>query len=579
MRKYFTLLIIYITFGLSVQLQAQNSNDVNNYNKIFQYSPWVDSVYNSLSYEEKISQLFMVAAYSNKGEKHISEIKYLVEKYNIGGLIFFQGNPHAQAKLTNYYQSISKTPLLVGLDAEWGLAMRLDNTIKYPRQMTLGAIQNDSLIYQMGADIAEQLKRIGVQVNFAPVSDINNNPRNPVINSRSFGEDRENVAQKSIAYMKGMQDNFVLATAKHFPGHGDTDKDSHETLPTIKHSRQRLDSLELYPFKQMINSGVGGIMVAHLNVPALEKDNLPSTLSKNIVTNILKGELGFEGLAITDALNMKGITNDYNHGDIEAMALLAGNDILLFPQYVSRSISKIKHYVRRGYITKGQINESCKKILALKYWSGLNNVKTKSNIIGDTINLNNIDKDLNKIKYELSKRKLIEESITLVENKNKLIPLRRLDTLKIASLALGEKEINKFQNILRNYLSVDNYVAEGNTDFLLKKLSQYNLVILGIHNTNNSPYRNFGVKHQYIDFINKLSQKTKVIVDVFANPYSLQLFNDIDVDGLIMSYQDDDITQSFSAQLIFGGIAAKGELPVSIKPKYPIRTGIKTKIL
>jgi beta-N-acetylhexosaminidase len=473
MRKYFTLLIIYITFGLSVQLQAQNSNDVNNYNKIFQYSPWVDSVYNSLSYEEKISQLFMVAAYSNKGEKHISEIKYLVEKYNIGGLIFFQGNPHAQAKLTNYYQSISKTPLLVGLDAEWGLAMRLDNTIKYPRQMTLGAIQNDSLIYQMGADIAEQLKRIGVQVNFAPVSDINNNPRNPVINSRSFGEDRENVAQKSIAYMKGMQDNFVLATAKHFPGHGDTDKDSHETLPTIKHSRQRLDSLELYPFKQMINSGVGGIMVAHLNVPALEKDNLPSTLSKNIVTNILKGELGFEGLAITDALNMKGITNDYNHGDIEAMALLAGNDILLFPQYVSRSISKIKHYVRRGYITKGQINESCKKILALKYWSGLNNVKTKSNIIGDTINLNNIDKDLNKIKYELSKRKLIEESITLVENKNKLIPLRRLDTLKIASLALGEKEINKFQNILRNYLSVDNYVAEGNTDFLLKKLSEY----------------------------------------------------------------------------------------------------------
>ncbi len=578
MKKYFTL-IICVVFCINYLHAQDNLNNNNSGTQIFKSSEWVDSVFNSMSYDEKISQLFMVAAYSNKGEKHIAEIKYLVEKYKIGGLIFFQGTPVAQAKLTNYYQSISKTPLLIGIDAEWGLAMRLDNTINYPRQMTLGAIQNDSLIYQMGADIAEQLKRIGVQVNFAPVSDINNNPRNPVINNRSFGENRENVANKSIMYMRGLQDNYVLATAKHFPGHGDTDKDSHKTLPTIKHSKKRLDSLEFYPFKQMINNGVGGIMVAHLNVPSLEKNNLPSTLSKNIVTNILKVELGFKGLAITDALNMKGITNDYKHGDIEAMALLAGNDILLFPQYVSRSISKIKQYVRKGYITKEQINESCKKILELKYWSGLDKIKTKSNIDGDTINLENIDSDLNKIKYQLTKRKLIEQSITLVENKNKLIPLKQLDTLKVASVNLGGKTVNIFQSTLSNYMSVDNYVADENFDILINKLESYNLVIVGIHNTNNSLYKNYGVKNQYIEFINKLSKKTKVIVDVFANPYSLKLFKNTNLDALIMSYHDDKITQSISAQIIFGGLAAKGKLPVSIEPKFPIGTGIDTKSL
>ncbi|MDP1744894.1 MAG: glycoside hydrolase family 3 N-terminal domain-containing protein, partial [Bacteroidota bacterium] len=304
---------------------------------------WADSVFKTLTPEERIAQLFMVAAYSNKDKTHVKEIKKLVDQYKIGGLIFFQGGPLRQARLTNSYQFSAKVPLFIAIDAEWGLAMRLDSTTKFPRQMTLGAIQNDTLIYEMGAEIARQCTRLGMQINFAPVVDVNNNPLNPVISNRSFGENKYNVTRKAAMYMKGMQDNKVLANAKHFPGHGDTDSDSHKTLPTVNSSRERLDTLELYPFKELIAQGLGSMMVAHLFIPSLDTTlNQASTLSKKVVTGLLKDTLGFKGLIFTDALNMRGVSKFYKPGEVDVKALIAGNDVLLFPEDVPTAIKQIK---------------------------------------------------------------------------------------------------------------------------------------------------------------------------------------------------------------------------------------------
>src|SRR6056297_125969 len=379
MNKRYTFLIIISLFFflLANQLFAQNGRPefIQDYEQ-----QWVDSVMNELSLEEQIGQLFMVAAYSNKDENHQEEITSLIKKYKIGGLIFFQGGPVRQAKLTNHFQFVSEIPLLIAIDGEWGLGMRLDSTLSYPRHMMLGAIQNDSLIYQMGYDIGEQLTRLGIHINFAPVVDINNNPQNPVINVRSFGQDRVNVSKKSIAYMEGMQDAGVIAVAKHFPGHGDTNTDSHYALPLIAHDKERLDSLELYPFKRLIDAGVNGIMVAHLSIPALESNiHLPTTLSKPVVTHLLKTKMEFDGLIFTDALNMKGVTQNYQSGDIESMALKAGNDVLLFPEDVSKAIHKIKRQVKSGDIKVERVRESCRKILQAKFQAGLYQSPQKEN--------------------------------------------------------------------------------------------------------------------------------------------------------------------------------------------------------
>jgi beta-N-acetylhexosaminidase len=333
---------------------------------------WADSVLGTLSLEEKIAQSLMVAAYSNRGEDHLREVSTLIEEYGVGGIIFFQGGPVRQANMTNHFQQRSKIPLLVAIDGEWGLGMRLDSTISYPRQMSLGAIRDDDMIYQMGYSIGKQLRRIGVHVNFAPVADVNNNPLNPVINFRSFGEDRRNVANKSFSYSRGLEDAGVIATMKHFPGHGDTNSDSHYTLPVILHNTERLDSIELYPFKYCISKGVTALMTAHLNIPALDSaQQLASSLSYPIVTGLLKEKLQFNGLIFTDALNMRGVSDYFKPGELEAMAYIAGNDILLMPSDVEKAINSIKREVKRGIIQLEEIDSRCRKILMAKKWAGL----------------------------------------------------------------------------------------------------------------------------------------------------------------------------------------------------------------
>jgi beta-glucosidase-like glycosyl hydrolase/CubicO group peptidase (beta-lactamase class C family) len=536
---------------------------------------WADSVFKTLSPDERIAQLFMVAAYSNRDKAHVKEIKALVDTYKIGGLIFFQGGPVRQAILSNTYQTSSKVPLLISMDAEWGLAMRLDSTTKFPRQMTLGAIQKDSLIYEMGVEVARQTKRLGMQVNFAPDIDINNNPLNPVIGSRSFGESKYNVAKKAILYMNGMQDNHVLACGKHFPGHGDTDSDSHKTLPTIKSSRARLDTLELYPFKELIANGLGSMMVAHLSIPALDTTkNQASTLTKSIVTGLLQDTLGFKGLIFTDALNMKGVSKFYKPGEVDVKAVLAGNDVLLFPEDVPTGIREIKAAIERGELTQEEIDRRCMKILLVKQWSGLDK-QTK-------VKLKNLYEDLNSRQAELLNRKLTEASLTLLQNKKNIIPLQNLDTLRIASLSLGYKENGIFQTTLDRYASVTHFgidkdAKQASFDSAMTQLKDYNLVIVHVSNTNNKPDKDFGLTPRVKAMLSSLLKQKKLIVNVSANPYILAKMDSLQLaDAVIMSYEDNDYTRDYAAQLIFGGIGAQGKLPVTASEYFKIGTGMPT---
>ncbi|MBT3418181.1 MAG: serine hydrolase [Flavobacteriales bacterium] len=535
---------------------------------------WTDSVINNMSEDDRIAQLLMVAAYSNKGESHVKHIYSLITEYKIGGLMFLQGGPVRQAKLTNHYQSVSETPLMIALDAEWGVSMRLDSSLRFPWQMTLGAIQDEKLIYQMGKEVARQCKLIGININFAPVVDVNFNPDNPIIGNRSFGENPVRVGELGIQYMKGMQDNGVLACAKHFPGHGDTDSDSHKELPEITHSKERLDSVEILPFKMLINEGLGSVMAAHLYIPQLDNTkDLPTSLSPKVVNGLLKTELGFEGLVITDALNMKGVSKFYKPGVVDVKALLAGNDILLFSQDVPEAILQIKLAIENGEITQSEVDSRCKKILLTKYWMGLSDFSP--------LELEKIKDELTTNYTHLLNRNLVENSITLLQNYEELLPLKRLDTLKIASISIGE-DGSEFQSTLSKYAKVDHYTIKEDATReekggILSKLSEYNLVLVGVHKSNASAWKSYKFSKKTDLFIQQVAVQSKVVVSVFASPYSINSFKFINnFDAVLMSYQNSEVAQDMTAQAIFGGISVSGVLPVSTK-HFPLSAGIKTK--
>lgn len=577
-RVLFSLLIGILFLSSTILGQTDKSAYHTDFSyKNYLYSPWVDSVFNSLSLEEQIAQLLMIRTYSNRDQHFYDSISKLITKYNIGGLCFFQGTPQEQAKLTNQWQKIAKTPLLISIDAEWGLGMRLENSYSFPKQMTLGAMQDDYLVYLMGKQIGEHCKRIGTHINFAPVIDINSNPKNPVINFRSFGENPENVASKGVAYIRGLQSTGVIATAKHFPGHGDTDSDSHYTLPLLNHDKAQIDSIDVYPFRKAIQANVGGIMIAHLFVPALDsRENMATSLSEICVDSLLIGQLGFEGLAITDALDMNGVTNYHKPGDIELKAFLAGNDILLLPLDIPEAIQKIKQAVENGLISKEFVGMRCRKILANKQMVGLNAL-TFPYTLG-------MDEELNDPVNELLTRKIYEEAITIVKNANDLVPLQDLDTLKIASLAIGSVKASVFQNTLQLYAPTAQYnvsksPSKSTIRQLTKELSRYNLIIISIEDTYNSPSRNFGITPEAKQLINNIAnQESKLILDIFGNPYSLINFREHqNLDAILISYEDKDIPKDISAQIIFGAIGASGKLPVSACPEFQSGMGISTK--
>ncbi|MFI0426966.1 MAG: glycoside hydrolase family 3 N-terminal domain-containing protein [Flavobacterium sp.] len=529
---------------------------------------WVDSVYNQLSFDEKVGQLFMVAAYSNKDEAHNKSIDRLIEENKIGGLIFFQGGPVRQAKLTNRYQAKSKVPLFIGIDAEWGLSMRLDSTYRYPWNMTLGAVQDMKLIEKTGNQMAKQSKRMGIHFNFAPVVDINTNPKNPIIGNRSFGETKENVTLRALALMKGLQDEGVYATAKHFPGHGDTSTDSHHTLPTVQFDKNRLDDVELYPYKELIKNGLTSVMVAHLNVPSIEpRENYPTSISYNVVTNILKNELQFNGLIFTDALNMKGASNFKKPGDIDLEAFLAGNDILLFAENVPVAIKKFNEAKEDGRLTEERLAYSVKKILAYKYKANLQNYQP--------IVLENLYKDLNAVEYDALNYQLYENAVTVIKNETKSIPVAQLDKEKIAYVKLGNDSSEVFVTKLKSYANVTE-ITSKNLDSVLVELQDYTKVIIGYHKSDGA-WRNHNLTFRELLWINQIAKQNDVILTFFTKPYSLLTIKNFEsVETIIVGYQNNAIAQTVVPQVIFGAIGSKGKLPVSIEEHFKVNEGIET---
>ena len=534
---------------------------------------WVDSILNSMTVDQKMGQLFMIQAYSNLDSVHENKIKEMIQKYHVGNLIFMQGTPSKQVKLTNTYQSLSKIPLMIGFDGEWGLDMRLQNTYRFPWNMTLGAIQDNTLIRRFGEHLGRHAKRVGIHVNFAPVVDINTNPLNPIIGNRSFGENKHNVTQKAIAFSQGMQGEGVLANAKHFPGHGDTATDSHLKLPVLTFDRQRLDSVELYPYKRVFDAGMASVMTAHLSIPVLESNpKLPTSLSPSVVTDLLKEELGFLGLIFTDGLNMKGAADYSSSAEIDLAAVLAGNDVLLIPQDVPATISLMKNSIQTGVLSPERIDESVRKILLAKYKVGLHLYKPI-----DTLNL---VKDLNTIEDDVLHRELVKNSITIIKNKKNILPIEDLKKhKKIAYVALGDDNGDQFLDALAKYSKIHK-VDSNNLNEVIDTLEDFDLVVVGFHKSNAHPWKPYEFSNQELVWLHEIARKNKTILAVFASPYSLlNIKSFTNLEAVLVAYQNSEIAQEITAQTIFGAIEASGKLPISIKNEFPEGTGIITKSL
>jgi beta-N-acetylhexosaminidase len=539
-------------------------------------SRWVDSVMKTLTPDQRVAQLFMVAAYSNRKRIDEDSITALIQQYGIGGMVFFQGGPVRQSRLLNRYQRESRVPLLVAMDAEWGVGMRLDSVQRFPYQMSMGGIRNNQLFYDMGTEVAAQFRRLGMHVNFAPVVDVNNNAANPVIGFRSWGEDRQSVTEKSYLYMKGMQDANILAVAKHFPGHGDTDTDSHLALPLLRIDRKRIDTLELFPFKSLMQRGLGGMMVAHLNIPALDTTGMPSTLSKPITTGLLKQKLGFEGMVFTDAMNMKGVISKYPPGDADVRALIAGNDILEFSKNIPLAIRMVRDAINTGQLTQASIDARCRKMLALKEWAGLNHYRP--------IDLRNLTQDLNTPHAQYLSQHLTELSVTVLRNQKNLLPLQRLDTLRLATLTIGTKDTTDFQRMVADYAPVRHFWLSATASIneltqMRETLKPYNVVLVGLNNLGRLPATNFGVTPETNVLLHELgSPGQKLVVSVFGSAYAVAKVRDLDrADAVVLAYQESKNAQDVTAEVIFGGISATGRLPVTVSDRYSYGKGLTTK--
>lgn len=584
MRKFFTLLVLLP--GI-IRCYAQHTTTLT-------ADEWVDSVFRTLTPDEKITQLMVVRLsgidpVTRRPVFYDKEVEEDVRKYNVGGICLFQGDPLTQAGHINHYQEVAHTPLLFCIDAENGLGMRLDSVDGLPRQMMLGAMGDPSLVYQYGRLVGEQCRRIGIQVNYAPVVDINNNPDNPVINDRSFGEDKYKVADYGVQYMKGLQDVGVMACAKHFPGHGDVAVDSHLDLPVIGKSRQQLDSLELYPFRAMFKAGVGSVMIAHLYIPAIDNTpNRATSLSPNNVTKLLRKQLHYDGLSFTDALEMKGVTKFFPDGDASVQSLIAGNDMLCLPGDVALSLEKIKAAITEKKIKWKDIEIHVKKVLYAKYAYGLANWRP--------VSYDHLTADLNEGIQEM-RRQVAENAITLLRNDEpSVFPLRPADSVrpaaispiaarpgvstakKVAYIGMGLTEDNAFSRRMRSDYNAQVYYFDYNLDSVkaaaaLELLShRFDVVVIGMHSYARYPARNFSISQPAAWLLHELQQKEKSVTFVFGNPYAIR--NSCDAPVLVACYEDDDVTQEVAADLLNGKFAARGRLPVSVCASWKAGAGI-----
>ncbi len=572
----FICLIAFVVFAGFLNVTAQNNKS----------TLWADSVYKTLNNDERIAQLMVVRLSTIDGKTKTvtffeAQVDSLITQYNIGGICVFQGSPVKQAEIINKLQAKAKTPILMCIDAEWGVGMRMtDSVLPLPRQMMLGAMQDASIVYQYGNLVGEQCKRVGLHVNYAPVVDINNNPNNPVINERSFGEDKYKVARYGIEYMRGMQDVGVMACAKHFPGHGDVDVDSHYDLPVINKTMAQLDSLELYPFRQIFNAGVSSVMVAHLFIPSIDTTaNRATSLSPLNINGLMRNKLGYQGLTFTDALEMQGVKKFFPDGEASVLSLIAGNDMLCLPGDVPLAITKIKEAIANNKLSWADIELHCKKVLQSKYEYGLNNYTP--------IQTANLTADLN-AGIPAMRKLVAENAITLaIKKDDSFFPLSTWNNNKtgdVAFIAIGTKIENALaQRMKSDYNATIFYAADEVKDsaditgFVNNIHKNFKKVVVGLHNLGRSPASNFGLSSLTIALVNELQQKTNSILLQFGNAYAAK--NWCDAKNLVICYEDDDIIQAVAADLLQGKLDYKGVLPVTVcnnlKFGYAIKTPVK----
>ncbi|PAW93078.1 glycoside hydrolase family 3 [Mucilaginibacter sp. MD40] len=566
--KYYIILLF--SFFVSSAAMAQRQSFIETLNS---QNKWVDSVYRKMSRKERVGQLFYVRAHTNKGKAYEDSVGNVIAEEHIGGLVFFQGGPVRHANLINNYQKLSKVPLLIAMDGEWGLGMRLDSSTSYPYQMTLGAIQDNNLIYKMGQMIGYDFKRLGLHINFAPDMDINNNPNNPVINYRSFGDNKYNVAQKGIAYFKGMQDAGLIVFAKHFPGHGDTNVDSHFDLPLLPFTRARLDSLEEYPFREAIAAGVSGVMIAHMNIPALDSTKrLPSTLSRPIVTGILKDSLKFKGIVASDAMEMKGVTKYFPNGEADLRAFLAGNDLIELSENSKLAAKLILKAIRKSKITKEEFEARIKKLLAAKYWAGLNQYKPTQPA--------GIINDINRPEAATLIQQLADAAITVL--KGDAVTLRQNPLKKTAIISIGVDKPTVFETELSKwYPNSMIFMIGKNTPIqqlkqMLLALKKFDQMFVSIHDTRLRPQSKLDYSSDVKLMIADLAARPNVVTSVFANPYTIAGLPGIEKSaGLLVGYQKDDAMQRAAVKVISGVMKPAGKLPVTVNTFFTTGMGMR----
>ncbi|KMQ68077.1 glycoside hydrolase [Chryseobacterium sp. FH2] len=546
-------ILICISSKITAQYQPKNisKEDLKKANQ------WVDKTYKSLSQDEKLGQLFIVALYTNKGENEISNVRKIVENDKIGGLILMQDDAAREISLVNEFQQKSKIPLMIGMDAEWGLFQRIATAYKFPWAMTLGAIQDKKLIEQMAAKIAEDCQRMGINWDFAPVVDVNTNPDNPIIGNRSFGSEVNNVITSALAYSNGLQGNNILAAIKHFPGHGDTNTDSHLDLPVVSHNSERLNNIELAPFKALMDKGIGGVMVAHLYVPALESGKgIPASVSKNIITGLLKEKLGYKGLIITDALNMGAVANKYNPGELDAMAFKAGNDIMLFSQGVASGKRLIQKAIDNGEISQSRVEESVKKILLTKYFLGLDKYSPK--------NPENINSDLNNDSHKVLVQNLYSNALTLLKDDKKLLPL---NGKQVYYVPLEEAPYQTFVN----QLGPNIIIKKANETITIPANST---VIVGLHKDNSTAYKPYKISDTSKKVLADLTKNQNIILNVFGSAYALKDIDISKISTVLVSYENNDDSMTATAGALNGRTKIWGRLPVLVNDNLKAGMGI-----
>ena len=555
------LIILLLSLKISAQYQPKNLSKED----LKKANDWVQKTYNSLSQDQKLGQLFIIALYTNKGEDYINNVRNIVVNEQIGGLILMQDDAAKEINLVNEFQTKSKVPLMIGMDAEWGIFQRIATAHKFPWAMTLGAIQDKNLITEMAAKIAEDCKRMGINWDFAPVVDVNTNPDNPIIGNRSFGSEVSNVVHSGLAYSNGLQNNNILAAIKHFPGHGDTNTDSHLDLPVVSHDLKRLTDIELAPFKALMDKGIGGVMVAHLYVPALESQKgIPASISKNIITGILKEKFGFKGLIITDALNMGAVAKRYKPGELDALAFKAGNDIMLFSDGVKEGKRLIQLAIDNKEISQNRIEESVKKILLTKYYLGLTKYEAR--------NPENINVDLNNDSHKVLVQNLYSNAFTLIKDEKKLLPLHCKETYYYVPLEEAPYQTFLDQLNLKATVIVKKAAEIGTIPANSK-------VIVGFHKDNSTAYKPYKISDASKKVLADLSKNQQVILNVFGSAYALKDIDISKISTVSVSYENNDDSMTATAKAFNGATRISGRLPVLVNEKLKAGMGIDLNIL